>query len=299
MKQKITTEQRKLIAELLEQGEDRHVIAQRASVTVGQVSAIAAHRTMGRYGNSHQFGQPVSAARGGASSHTSELISNSDQGQQSGGIDLGTDIDSMQVVNWEPQGSSNPHVLILGESGSGKTYTASRLVIELARACLPSIVFDYGQGFSLEHAPEVFRNDVHTVELHLGRDGIAINPLQIFPVDTHGPATVAQRVADTFSRVYPRLGVQQHTLLRRAVLELLAEAGISSDDPRTWKQSPPAFRDLEQKLAEYARTDDATREHHLPLHVSPAKLIASTEAGIYTNAYQRGIGHAGLLVDSA
>jgi len=40
MKQKITTEQRKLIAELLEQGEDRHVIAQRASVTVGQVSAL-------------------------------------------------------------------------------------------------------------------------------------------------------------------------------------------------------------------------------------------------------------------
>src|SRR5262249_7410436 len=75
--------------------------------------------------------------------------------------------------------------------------------------------------------------------------------------DTHGPATVAQRVADTFLRVYPRLGVQQHTLLRRAVLELLAESGISADDPRTWKQTPPAFRDLEQKLTEYARSDDA------------------------------------------
>jgi len=62
MKQKITRAAQ-TDCELLEQGEDRHVIAQRASVTVGQVSAIAAHRTMGRYGNSNQFGQPVSAAR--------------------------------------------------------------------------------------------------------------------------------------------------------------------------------------------------------------------------------------------
>ena len=42
---------------------------------------------------------------------------------------------------------------------------------------------------------------------------------------------MAQRVADTFFRVYPRLGVQQHALLRRAVLELLAEAGISAREP--------------------------------------------------------------------
>jgi DNA phosphorothioation-dependent restriction protein DptH len=131
------------------------------------------------------------------------------------------------------------------------------LVIELAYAGIPSIVFDYGQGFSLQHAPKAFREDVRTTELQLGRDGIAINPLQIFPVDTHGPATVAQRVADTFVRVYPRLGVQQHALLRRAVLELLAEAGITTDNPRTWNQAPPPFRDLEQKLTEYASVEDA------------------------------------------
>jgi DNA phosphorothioation-dependent restriction protein DptH len=129
--------------------------------------------------------------------------------------------------------------------------------MELAHAGLPSIIFDYGQGFSLQHAPKAFRDRVRTVELQLGRDGIAINPLQIFPVDTHGPATVAQRVADTFVRVYPRLGVQQHALLRRAVVELLADADIVSENPRTWNHPPPPFRDLEQKLIEYANADDA------------------------------------------
>jgi DNA phosphorothioation-dependent restriction protein DptH len=51
--------------------------------------------------------------------------------------------------------------------------------------------------------------------------------------------------------------VQQHALLRRAVLKLLAEAGISIDHPRTWTLPPPSFRDLEQKLSEYAHADDA------------------------------------------
>jgi hypothetical protein len=207
----------------------------------------------------HGGSQEISAPLGVVPTKSAGLISSSDKGSSSQptGIPLGMETGSDQPVTWDPYSSSNPHVLIVGESGSGKTYTASRLVIELARAHLPSIVFDYGQGFSLEHAPDAFGEDVRTIELELGRDGIAINPLQIFPVDSHGPATVAQRVADTFLRVYPRLGVQQHALLRRAVLELLAEAGISLEDPKTWTLEPPSFRDLEQKLAEYAGAEDA------------------------------------------
>jgi len=258
MKRKITSEQRALIDQLLEQGKDRHTIALRASVTPGQVSAIAAHRTMRKSVHSVNFsGTAVPAAN--ISVESGELAREPDEPSsgQTAAIPLGVEGGTGASVVWDPYASSNPHVLIVGESGSGKTYTASRLVLELAHACLPSIVFDYGQGFSLEHAPSAFRNDIRTVELQLGRDGIAINPLEIFPVDTHGPATVAQRVADTFIRVYPRLGVQQHALLRRAVLELLAEAGISVENPRTWTLPPPSFRDLEQKLAEYSHADDA------------------------------------------
>jgi DNA phosphorothioation-dependent restriction protein DptH len=258
MKRKITSEQRALIDRLLDQGEDRHTVALRASVTPGQVSAIAAHRTMRK--SAHSVSMPeTTVLAANASIDGKEPARDSDKSllAQTATIPLGLDRDTKRPVMWDPFAASNPHVLIVGESGSGKTYTASRLVLELAHAHLPSIVFDYGQGFSLEHAPSAFRNDIRTVELQLGRDGIAINPLEIFPVDTHGPATVAQRVADTFMRVYPRLGVQQHALLRRAVLELLAEAGISVENPRTWTLPPPSFRDLEQKLTDYAHADDA------------------------------------------
>jgi hypothetical protein len=205
MKPKITSEQRALIDQLLDRGEDRHTIAQLASVTPGQVSAVAAHRTM-RKSTKHIGAEGTTAPILGMTAESAGLTRRSEEGSspQPTAIPLGTDIDLKRPVLWDPYASSNPHVLIVGESGSGKTYTASRLAIELARAHLPSIVFDYGQGFSLEHAPRAFRDDVRTVELNLGRDGIAIIPLQIFPVDTHGHATVAQRVADTFLGVSPR-----------------------------------------------------------------------------------------------
>ncbi len=150
-----------------------------------------------------------------------------------GSVLLGMDSQMQHPVYWDPEpdiGSANPHVLILGESGYGKTYATSCLVAELVQIGVPSVVFDYGQGFSTANAPAEFREWAHPVEFELNRDGIAINPLEIFPVDLHGPATVAQRIADTFVRVYPRIGIQQHAVLRRAVLELLADSGINQHD---------------------------------------------------------------------
>jgi DNA phosphorothioation-dependent restriction protein DptH len=253
VKHKLTIDQRSLINRLLDEGKDRDTIARLAGVTPNQVSAVSAHRTMGRYERARKADSPMSSQNpSSVSAATAHGL-----GFQSISVPLGIDMESSTIVTWPLYESTNPHVLILGESGSGKTYTASRLVLELATAGIPSIVFDYGQGFSLRHAPKEFREDLKTVEFQLARDGIAINPLQIYPVDTHGPATVAQRVADTFLRVYPKLGVQQHALLRRAALDLLADSGIVADNPSSWVQSPPPFRDLEQKVSELAAAEDA------------------------------------------
>ena len=101
---------------------------------------------------------------------------------------------------------------------------------------------------------------VRTLEFDLTRNGIALNPLQIFPVDTHGPATVAQRVADTFLRVYPRLGVQQHCCAAPSRSRCLVRRGIVTADSRTWTTAPPAFRDVEQKLLVTERTRTAYAE---------------------------------------
>jgi len=81
---------------------------------------------------------------------------------------LGVDAENNNEVFWNPDpdsGSANPHVLVLGESGFGKTYTITCLLAELARQDITSVVFDYGQGFSLDSLPDEFVDNTHPVEI--------------------------------------------------------------------------------------------------------------------------------------
>jgi DNA phosphorothioation-dependent restriction protein DptH len=152
---------------------------------------------------------------------------------------IGVDAETDEEVFWNPDpshGTVNPHMLILGESGFGKTYAICCLLAELAQSNIPSIVFDYGQGFATGASPRHFIDYAKPIEIKASHEGVAINPLQLFPSDIHGPVNVAQRVADTFQRVYAQIGVQQHTILRQAVLDVMSDEGTLS--PRIEKLGP-------------------------------------------------------------
>ncbi len=270
MPKRITEPQRRAVLEMLSQGYDRETVAARVGVTPGQVSAVAAHVRMGTYSlpavtqGSHREAtlSPAALDIGEATPVTTENLLGELRAAERPGeraarttpVLLGTNAEGEKVY-WHPDphgGSANPHVLILGESGFGKTYTVSCILAELSQQSIPSIVFDYGQGFTLHAVPKPFVEHGGPVEIEASRDGVAINPLQIFPSDLHGPVNVAQRVADTFGRVYPQIGVQQHAVLRQAVLDVLTDAGIVSDAPDSWDRDLPAFENLQQKLVAYA-----------------------------------------------
>jgi hypothetical protein len=263
---------------MLEQGMARESIAATVGVSPAQVSAVAAHRTMGTYGpagSPKQHAVDPGDATGAKDNDTvsASAFSISGESPAGGGVLVGTNISTGDLVYWDPDpdhGAPNPHVLIVGESGQGKTYAVSCLVAELAQIGIPSIIFDYGQGFSLRHAPEPFQQRAHALEFELSRDGLALNPLDILPGDLHGPATVAQRVADTLLRVYPRLGLQQHSVIRRAVLDVMSEHGITQHDRDSWKLKPPPFKNIERKLNDYASGS----------HVSNRRIAASAASHV-------------------
>ncbi len=246
---------------MLAQGHDRDTIAAAVGVTPGQVSAISAHVKMGTYTlpepeDQKQDLAPVALEKTTNLLHRLQELKGAHRREtQTDPILLGADAESGEDVFWNPDqasGTPNPHVLILGESGTGKTYAISCLTAELAQQGVVSIVFDYGQGFSPKALADEFANATHPVELHADRDGVNINPLQIFPSDLHGPVNVAQRVADTFARVYKKIGVQQHAILRQAVLDVMADAGILQNEPNTWTADLPAFSAVQNKLDDYA-----------------------------------------------
>lgn len=259
MPKKITNEQRQAILRLLAQGHDRDTIAALAGVTPGQVSAVSAHVRMGTYAlPTLASSAPATPLLDSAGKRKRQVPQSSHPTVRHGDfapIPLGPDVESGQTVFWNPDpetGAANPHVLILGESGFGKTYTISCLLAELSQRGVSSIVFDYGQGFALDAAPKQFVEWTRPVEVHAARDGIDVNPLTIFETDVLGPINVAQRVADTFCRVYSRLGVQQHAVLRQAVIDTFSNMGIDPANRRTWDQSPPPFRSIFDTLQSIA-----------------------------------------------
>lgn len=264
MPKKVTPAQRKKVLRLLTQGHDRDTIAATVGITPGQVSAISAHVRMGTYAlpepqedlAEDKSESPVAQERtSNLLRMLQELEGATSRETRLAPILIGSDAETGEEVSWNPDpgsGSANPHVLILGESGFGKTYTIASLSAELAQENVVSVVFDYGQGFSPATLPPDFAAATDPLELHAGRDGVDINPLQIFPSDLHGPVNVAQRVADTFARVYKRIGIQQHAVIRQAVLDVMADADIRPDALDSWTSDLPAFANVQAKLQAYA-----------------------------------------------
>ncbi len=261
MPKKVSDDQRNAILRMLAQGQDRDTISAAIGVTPGQVSAVSAHVKMGTYALPETVGSPdgpalpASERTANTLEHLRQLQASKSSGTRIPPILLGIDAESGEEVSWNPDeasGTANPHVLILGESGTGKTYAISCLMAELAHDGIVSIVFDYGQGFSSKTLPREFSTAVDTTEVQVGRDGVDINPLQLFPSDVHGPVNVAQRVADTFARVYKKIGVQQHAVLRQAVLDVLADAGIVPDAQVSWNADLPSFGGVHTRLTQLA-----------------------------------------------
>src|SRR5438105_7014426 len=183
---KLTITQRDQIISMLGEGIDRNAIALSLGVTIRQVAAIAAHVTMQTYGRKKIKRTPAGIHR---SMPTAKSVAEGES-RKSVGVLIGTTIDQEDSRYWTPtpeSGTPNPHLLILGESGSGKTYATQCICAELAQNEVPIIVFDFGQGFTLEAAPDEFIQYARPHEISAGRDGININPLHIFPSDLHGP----------------------------------------------------------------------------------------------------------------
>jgi DNA phosphorothioation-dependent restriction protein DptH len=139
--------------------------------------------------------------------------------------------------------------MIMGESGSGKTYAVQCLVAELAQRKVPSILFDYGQSFELQHLDPAFKKFAGIREHLIGEEGLPINPLQIFTTDTQGPKSVATRVSDVFDVAF-HLGDIQRKVVIDAIRSAFEKAGISESNSSTWTKDLPTLLALQNVLEE-------------------------------------------------
>jgi len=158
-----------------------------------------------------------------------------EDGRQS--VCLGTDLLTGSEVRWGLTVKGNPHLLVAGLPGMGKTTCLLNLCKQMLTAGIRPLVFSYHQDIDerlTQIVPAVRFLDFH---------GLGFNPLQVIDRQSQmAYLDVAGALRDIFVAIYPELGDIQGERIRRAIKDSFIENGW--DDPNTdlAKLTEPRFR---------------------------------------------------------
>ena len=158
-------------------------------------------------------------------------------------ITIGTDIFTNAVIEWQLQVGGNPHLLIAGLPGMGKTTCLVNLCRQMVDADILPVVFSYHQDIDERLTESI--GDIRFVDF----DGLGFNPLQVIDRKSrmaHLDAAGAMR--DIFTAIYPELGDIQSDRIRKAIKESFEEIGWTGEEPG---DQSPEFR----RFVEILRSD--------------------------------------------
>ncbi len=135
-------------------------------------------------------------------------------------VALGRDRFTDTDVHWPLTVKGNPHLLLAGLSGMGKTTCLLNLCRQMMASGVSPIVFSYHEDIDekLESIGEAVR--------YIDFDGLGFNPLEVFDRSAKfAHLDVAGAIRDIFVAIYPELGGLQGADIRRAVKESFEEVG--------------------------------------------------------------------------
>lgn len=165
------------------------------------------------------------------------------------------------TVLWQPLTLPNPHLLVVGGSGSGKSQTIKAIAHDLKNATAVVILDLHG---------DLALNGAVTHELHF-ESRYGINPL-VLSLDPKGGGPVAQKeiVRTRLQRTFAPMGSVQLGVLDDLLQRCYAVRGIIQEDQGSWRREPPTFADLEELLdEEIAGKKNPERLQALKTKISP------------------------------
>jgi type IV secretory pathway VirB4 component len=168
------------------------------------------------------------------------------------GVLYGYNLGSQGLVHWDRFALDNHNAVILGRSGSGKSYFTK---LELRRSLFRGI-----EGFVIDPEDEyaTLAAALGGTYLHLGGAGIRLNPFDL-PIHltpdgrrTAPPDALVRRSLFLHTVIAllidTDLGAQQRASLDRGIAAAYQAVGITAD-PRTWTRPAPVLRQLRDVLA--------------------------------------------------
>ncbi len=158
---------------------------------------------------------------------------------------LGADILTGTDVRWHLKVDGNPHLLIAGLPGMGKTTCLVNLCKQMVGANIQPVVFSYHQD--IDERLEESVGDIRFVDF----DGLGFNPLRVIDRNARmAHLDVAGAMRDIFTAIYPELGDIQADCVRKAIKESFEEAGWGPGDALPDALEPRFKRFLEILRAE-------------------------------------------------
>ena len=136
-------------------------------------------------------------------------------------IILGTDArNPEESVTWRLSTAGNPHLLVAGLPGMGKTTCLLNLCRQMVEAEISPIIFSYHEDID-----EKLKSSVDSLRF-VDFDGLGFNPLRVIDRTNHmAHLDVAGAIRDIFNAVYPDLGDIQADRIRKAVRDSFTELG--------------------------------------------------------------------------
>lgn len=151
-------------------------------------------------------------------------------------VSLGTNLLTGADVTWALTVKGNPHMLVVGLPGMGKTTCLLNLCKQMLQAHIRPIVFSYHQD--IDKGLEYMVDSVRFVEFH----GLGFNPLQVINRESRmAHLDVAGALRDIFVAIYPELGDIQGERIRRAIKESFIENGWGDQNAEAAKLTEPLF----------------------------------------------------------
>lgn len=155
-------------------------------------------------------------------------------------------------VVWDTEKLINGHMLIVGKSGTGKTYTLKKILDQISAQAHPGKmrvhIMDVHGDIEIDGASSVKFSEATPY---------GFNPLSINPdPDFGGVRKRIQSFIATLSRTGFRLGPKQEAALRNVLNDLYAANGFYDNDPNSWRLNDGVPRRYAKK---HPTMEDAVR----------------------------------------
>jgi DNA phosphorothioation-dependent restriction protein DptH len=140
-------------------------------------------------------------------------------------LELGNTVAADTPIQWKMAITGNPHLMIAGLPGMGKTTCIINLCEQLIDGGITPIVFSYHDDIETKLGARV--GNLNFIDID---NGLGFNPLQVVTSQIHAWLDNIGKLRDIFAAIYTDLGDIQLNEIREAIKESYVEVGYGNSE---------------------------------------------------------------------